>query len=257
MAAMSAGPRSLSRPLRWFLILVSVAGGVLAADKTWLNDLRFEFSASDWWSNITPVEMSSADIAIAPVPADHGAPQLSMSRLLHGLLFQKPSTGWRLEPEKTDFTSPRLAEQSYGDFAAVSSRFDYSQPTSSISGFVTRGASTAPSIPSSTDGTWTSGASGNWGTAANWQSNVIADGAGATAHFDLTNISSDVTVNLDTSRTIGNVYIGDTDGTNHYSIAPASGTTLTFDDNTSSFSVHSILQQTSTSAGDTIAANIF
>src|SRR6476620_3814611 len=108
---MNAAPRRIWQPIRSFLVLACVAGAVLAADKTWLNDLRSDFRASDWWSNITPVEMSSADIAIAPVPADHGAPQLSMSRLLHGLLFQKPSTGWRLEPEKTDFTSPRLAEQ--------------------------------------------------------------------------------------------------------------------------------------------------
>jgi autotransporter-associated beta strand protein len=189
-----------------------------------------------------------------------------MGHLINGLLFSRPGHSWMLDP---------LAEESRSHFGGRITEFDpinqihrsddlggFSAPgnfktiAASYTAAIT-GPVITPDSPTSTDGTWTSNASGNWGTAANWQSNVIADGAGATAHFDLTNISSDVTVNLDTSRTIRNLYIGDTDATNHYTISPLSGSTLTFDPISTSFLDPSILQQRSTSAGDTIAANIF
>jgi hypothetical protein len=111
-----------------------------------------------------------------------------------------------------------------------------------------------PSAPTAS-GVWTANASGNWGNASNWQGGVIADGAGNDANFDALNITTDVTVTLDTSRTIGELYIGDTDGTNRYSISSDGTTSLTFD--TGVEFVNAVLQQSSTSAGDTIAAPIF
>src|SRR2546423_8271935 len=102
---MNVVPRRTRRPLRSFLIFVCVAGGAFAADKAWLADGRFQFNAADWWSNITPVDISTADIAIAPDPANRFAPQLSMGQLLHGLLYSKPSTGWRLQAEQTEVAS--------------------------------------------------------------------------------------------------------------------------------------------------------
>jgi len=59
---MNAAPRRAWRPLRSFLILVCVGGAVIAADKTWLRDFHSEFAATDWWSNVSPVEMPAADM---------------------------------------------------------------------------------------------------------------------------------------------------------------------------------------------------
>src|ERR1041385_6321780 len=244
---MNAGPRRIWRPLRSFLILICVGGAVLAADNTWLTDLRFEFNAADWWSNISPVEAPNADMALASGPAIDRAPELSMERLLHGLLFSKPSTdSWRLAAEKTEVTSAWMTQQSGGTFTSLASS-NYFQPSffSSTSGFVTSSGSVAPAPPTTptASGNWTLNGSGDWGVSGNWAGGVIADGAGNNAHFDLLDITTNVTVTLATSRTIGHVYLGDTNGTHTYNIAPSSGATLTFDDNTTDFQVHSILQQ--------------
>src|SRR2546423_1800611 len=69
-----------------------------------------------------------------------------------------------------------------------------------------------PAAPTSVDSDWVSNASGNWSNAANWLSGFIADGAGASASFDTLNITTNVTVTLDTSRTIGSLYVGDING---------------------------------------------
>lgn len=52
------------------------------------------------------------------------------------------------------------------------------------------------------DGVWTSTTDGNWGTQANWQSGNVASGVDKTATFA---VASNVTVNLESSRKIGNL----------------------------------------------------
>jgi autotransporter-associated beta strand protein len=93
--------------------------------------------------------------------------------------------------------------------------------------------------------------SGNWSNSANWAGGVIADGAGNTADFSQFDLTNNIVVTVDSSRTIGNLYVGDFNGTHSYTISGSS--TLTFDDNSTDFQVHSILQQSSTSHGDTIS----
>jgi autotransporter-associated beta strand protein len=61
------------------------------------------------------------------------------------------------------------------------------------------------------DGVWTSPATGTWGNAGNWQGSVVASGAGKTANFSTINLPADVTVHLDSPRTIGSMTFGDTD----------------------------------------------
>ena len=55
------------------------------------------------------------------------------------------------------------------------------------------------------NGTWTSTASGNWGTSSNWLSNTIATGIDKTATFSAGTGSESITVTLDTARQIGNL----------------------------------------------------
>ena len=59
-------------------------------------------------------------------------------------------------------------------------------------------------------GTWTNLATGNWSDVTNWNG-TIADASGNTADFSTINLTSDITVHLDTARTIGNLTFGDTD----------------------------------------------
>ena len=75
-------------------------------------------------------------------------------------------------------------------------------------------------------GTWTNDASGNWSTATNW-SGSIPNGSGVSAYFNLINITSDRTVTLDSSRTIGNLYFGDTSGLQNWFLNNSNGSILT------------------------------
>lgn len=61
-------------------------------------------------------------------------------------------------------------------------------------------------------GTWISvAATGNWSDTSNWTNGIVADGSGNTADFNTRDLTTDVTVHLDTARTIGNLVFGDTD----------------------------------------------
>jgi autotransporter-associated beta strand protein len=73
-------------------------------------------------------------------------------------------------------------------------------------------------------GSWSTAAitGGSWGNSTNWQSGVIASGAGNTAAFSL-DFTSGASVTLDGSRTIGTVT---TTSANPWSIDPGSGGTL-------------------------------
>lgn len=77
-------------------------------------------------------------------------------------------------------------------------------------------------------GTWINlvngDASGNWGTAANWNNGVIAAGADNTADFSTLDITTNSTVTLDISPTIGNLILGDTTPDNNWLLT---GGTLT------------------------------
>jgi autotransporter-associated beta strand protein len=72
-------------------------------------------------------------------------------------------------------------------------------------------AAASSAFATNTDGTWklASGA-GNWSDGTKWNSSTVADGSGFTADFSTINITGDVTVHLDTPRTIGNLKFGDT-----------------------------------------------
>jgi autotransporter-associated beta strand protein len=68
---------------------------------------------------------------------------------------------------------------------------------------------------------WTSLASGNWSTAANWQNNAIGYGIGSTNDFSTLDITTDTSVHLDSPRTVGHLRFNDTDA-----VGTAAGWTL-------------------------------
>lgn len=70
-------------------------------------------------------------------------------------------------------------------------------------------ATDAPPPP--TTATWTNLASGQWDTVSNWLDDTVGTGGGNTANFNTLNITEDVTVNLDSARTIGHLVFGDID----------------------------------------------
>ncbi|WP_367874926.1 beta strand repeat-containing protein [Luteolibacter sp. Populi] len=63
-------------------------------------------------------------------------------------------------------------------------------------------------------GSWTLNNNGDWATAANWQGNIIADGSGSTATFDI-DITADRTISVNSLRTIGNLTFRDTATASH------------------------------------------
>ncbi len=60
---------------------------------------------------------------------------------------------------------------------------------------------------------WTATSSGNWGTAGNWFAGTIASGSGVPADFSQVDLTSDTTVHLDSSYTVGSLIFGNTDVT--------------------------------------------
>src|SRR5947209_12099401 len=106
-----------------------------------------------------------------------------------------------------------------------------------------------------TDGTWifnTNSAAANWSTTSNWAGGIVADGSGAKADFSTIDITGARTPNLDTSRTVGRIDIGDTNNTHSYTITATPGASLTFDNTANSANAQ--LNQTVSSHGDTISA---
>ena len=243
-------PRGLT--LGW-LLLVLCAGGLFATDISWRALLRISLtSRSEWFAPVPPDDPLPSEMLKT---ASDGAPEpasLSMSGLLHDLLFSRPETGWRLANTQSELSSAWLTQQSAPFVTATGGD---PLPTAFFSGdLVTRSVSqtgpvpTAPDGGPSTTGIWISNAPGNWGTSTNWQGGVIPQGNTARARFDTLNITTNVTVTNEVARTIGEIDLGDTDGTNTYNIA---GSTITFEN---LFDGHGTIRQMVNSGGDTISA---
>jgi autotransporter-associated beta strand protein len=66
-------------------------------------------------------------------------------------------------------------------------------------------AGLAPAIATAQSGTWITNTAGtyNWSLTGDWQNGTVADGANNTATFATAGLTGDITVNLDTVRTIG------------------------------------------------------
>lgn len=108
------------------------------------------------------------------------------------------------------------------------------------------------SVANAATGTWTAttGSPASWGTAGNWTGSIIADGASSAANFT-SNITGSYTVNLDISRTIGAVVVGDSTPSNAFTIATG-GNTLTFNNGAS----NATLTQNGNGSGDVVSGNL-
>src|SRR5262245_46893590 len=83
------------------------------------------------------------------------------------------------------------------------------------------------------NGTWidtTSPAAVNWSNGPSWQGGNVADGAGGIANFNTIDVpATDITVTLDSSRSIGQLIFGDTDTSSAGNWIIAGANTLTLD----------------------------
>lgn len=87
------------------------------------------------------------------------------------------------------------------------------------------------SLPSvSGNGTWTSATTGGtWSEGTKWLNSFPANGGGNSANFGTLDITSNLTVTLDRSRSIGSLVFGDTSGTQNWTLNNSGGATLTLD----------------------------
>ena len=260
---MSLSKRGGWRSLR-YLLLVLCAGGLLAADNTWISSIDSSIlNPSRWfWSASANDSAVLPEAVNAPVDLGPGA-RLSMDGLLNGLLFDRPAGRWALSSRTSDLSSSlarRLVEfdqinprSGPDNFAAYEMAASWAPVVAAPSTELTH-APAGPQSPSAitADGTWRADASGNWSDSTKWGSGVVADGAGNSAFFNTLDITTNVTVTLDTSRTIGSLLIADLNATHKYTIGSSGGSTLTFDNAGS----NSSLEQMGGSAGDTISAPI-
>jgi autotransporter-associated beta strand protein len=81
-------------------------------------------------------------------------------------------------------------------------------------------------------GVWTSDSSGAWSETSKWLHGLAAGGAGITADFSTVETSSNVSVALDSSRSIGTLKFGNANGFGAWSLL-AGGGTLTLDNGAS------------------------
>ncbi len=259
---MKVATRGIGRPLRCFLILICVGGAVFAADKSWMLSLPFdELRFDDWITSWISTESREAKVALQDESAKAPEIQTSLGRWTNRSIFYQPSNGWTLDtarsasmpPSKTNFASAWITQQGSENFATPF-RTNYSSSAFFSADFVGPAAPSVPNATTGTNGVWALNASGVWSSSTNWAGGSIADGTGAVADFSQFDLTHNIVVFLDSSRTIGFLEIGDFNGTNTYQISPQSGSTLTFD---TGAMTHADLSQVATSAGDTISAPIF
>ena len=251
---MKSATKGAWRSIRWFL-LIACAGGVLAADNTWVSAVNLTFAKPTSW--FSSVDDSPDTLAVFDYSGDARSPrQVSMDRLLDSLLFYRPSGGSMLARSAGNFNpssilanQPVIANEWSGD------RFLETRSESTVwaRGPVSGGAGESPVTINATAGSWIGNNPGtqNWSTASNWAGGIIADGSGAVATitFDITGPRN---VHLDISRMIGSLVIGDANGSHSYTLTAAAGQQLIFDNG----SLNTSITQTATSAGDTISAPI-
>ena len=76
------------------------------------------------------------------------------------------------------------------------------------------------------NGIWISPASGNWGDTNNWSGGSIAAGSGNTADFSTLSLTTNLTVTLDSARTISGLVFGDTTSAYNWTLAGTNTLTL-------------------------------
>jgi uncharacterized repeat protein (TIGR02543 family) len=76
--------------------------------------------------------------------------------------------------------------------------------------------------------TWNLASGGGWGTAGNWNPSGVPGGINSVVNFT-NNITGSASINLNGSRTVGTINIGDLNGTHNFNINSSSGNILTFE----------------------------
>ena len=76
------------------------------------------------------------------------------------------------------------------------------------------------------NGIWLSTSSGNWSAATNWVGNGIASGSSSIADFSTLSLPTNLTVTLDSARSIGSLIFGDTTATYNWTLAGTNTLTL-------------------------------
>ena len=78
-----------------------------------------------------------------------------------------------------------------------------------ITAFSTAATLLLPLTAQAQSSSWTSTVTGNWSNTSNWLGGIVADGADNIADFSTVDLLNDVTVHLDSPRTIGSLVFGD------------------------------------------------
>ena len=233
---MKSATRSAWRFVRC-LLLIACAGGILAADNTWLSSINLEaIESTSWFSSDSESDLADmSTLANRPVSPARG-PAMSMADLIHGLVFSRPSGHWTLNSFAHESNSPvaQLAPiiqsnsgDNFGRFDSQSSFTAYvavSSPVAHSSGVpsVSSPAGGSPTVLMTANdpawigsgGTETSPASGLWSGAANWSppgapgsspATVLSFGGSGTGIYTSTNDLGTFTfgtINLYSSATV-------------------------------------------------------
>jgi len=79
------------------------------------------------------------------------------------------------------------------------------------------------------NGTWNTNADGLWSDTNNWTGGAVANGIGYAADFSTLDLLSNLTVTLDTSRSLGTLKFADLSGTQSWNLKAGDGVVLTLD----------------------------
>lgn len=270
---MKRPPHRNWQPIRW-LLLVACAGGILAAVNSWTGSLSLGFVDPGARFSMAQPNDSTDFSVVADTPIDSvPKAQMSIGRLTNGLLFSRPPSHWLLAApnhglnyswvtQETEVAANRWNGSSFNASIISASRTPAGLGKGTT--FAATGESVAGPVIESPNTVITSGlavwlgdsaGTQNWSDMSKWLFGNVPDGAGVGASFASLNLTANRNVNLDVSRTVGYMLIGDTDSTHTYTITASPGAALIFD-NGAGTPPRATLTQTASSAGDIISAPI-
>ena len=201
---MKTGTRGTWRFLRC-VFLIACAGGILAADNSWLTSVNLEgLQPGNWFSADSDSQLADPGTLSDPPAYRSPAGEKPTRNLSSGFLFAPVTPAspalladHRLIEDRIG-TSPAV---SVDRFALASTGFNQSSTTHTTADIAggAKSSSMAPDVPLTSaaqvnprtqisasvplDPTWVGPSGGSWNTAANWSPATVPNGAGVIADF--------------------------------------------------------------------------
>jgi autotransporter-associated beta strand protein len=196
---MKSGRRSAWRFVRC-LLLIACAGGILAADNSWLSSINIDgLQSGNWFSSNRENDFAETSMFYEQPTQRLSSPRISMARLQIAPLVSQPANAWTFDASRREITSAWVTQNLESNTPRSNASYSATAYTSPGIASLARpaGVSTNPltspatasapavqiSAPTALDPTWIGPSDGSWNNAANWSPATVPNGAGVIADF--------------------------------------------------------------------------